>query len=478
MRFDDAILILQAEVREHPGADDARLLLARVLSWRRRYPESLEQYRALLERKPKDATIRAGYARVLAWSGRHEEAIREFQTAIAADSTNLETRIGYARVLAWSGDLAGASVEYDRILAKNPRSGDAWLGLASVSRWRGAPTAADRFAIEAQQYGADAEGLTEEQHAIEAALASSLGGGWSASKERQYVEGPDFILETEGPYVAGRATASRSVGISGRIAWLSLLETPASGGVPNYDLTSVDTRVDLSLARGYPWGATVGAQYMTFEQDGPATYLLGEDDDFFGFGGRVWRHTGRFTPRASIRRDYIALRDTVGGLPTFVPGHVDQYEAGSAWQWSGRGSLDALVSRGVYSDDNRRWTAAGSASYRVKTNVPNVTLGGSLQFRDWDFQSPNYFTPLSSVRGAASALVSGYIERPAVDYGIRYEFSGLGSSNFEDIWAHAWSGWFNVTAADRIPVGVEAAYSVDNNSYETWFLGLSATARW
>ena len=478
MRFDDAIQILQVEVHERPDNDDARLLLARVLSWRRRYPESLEQYRLLLERRPGDATARAGYARVLAWSGQHDASIKEFRTAMAADSTNFETRIGYARVLAWSGDVAGAAVEYDRILAKNPRSGDAWLGLASVTRWRGAPTAADRFAAEAGRWQADAEGLDEEKKAVEAALASSLGGGWSASKERQYVSGPDFTLESSGPYVVGRATVSRTAGVSARVAWLDLVETPTEGGIANYDLSSVDTRVDVSLLRGYPWQVALGAEYQTFEQQGAATYPLGDDDDFFGFGARVWRYTGRFAPRASMRRDYIAIRDTVNSVLTFVPGHVDNYEVGSGWQWNGRGSADAFVSRGVYSDDNRRWTAAGSASYRVKTTLPGATLGSSLTYRDWDFQSPNYFTPLNSIRGGVSALVSGYLERPAADYGFRYEFSGTGSSNFDDIWTHAWSGWFNVTAFDRLPIGVEASYTVDNNQYETWFLGLSASGRW
>ena len=29
-----------------------------------------------------------------------------------------------------------------------------------------------------------------------------------------------------------------------------------------------------------------------------------------------------------------------------------------------------------------------------------------------------------------------------------------------------------------LPLSIEGAYSVDNHSYETWFIGLSASARW
>lgn len=475
----EAIPLLQSELRARPDNDDARLLLARVLSWQRRYDESIAEYKELLSKKPDDATLRAGYARVLAWSGRHEEAAREFRTAIAADSTNLETRVGYARVLSWSGDLSAASTEYQRILEANPRTGDAWLGLASVSRWRGAATAADRYAARAESLHADPEATAEERGAISNALKPSAGTGWSASKEREYVDlAPDFTVETDGPFIQGRGTLARKATFTGRVSWLDILETPGSGPARNYDVSSVVTRVDGSFLRGYPWQATAAVEYRSFEQNPGATlFPLGDEDTFFGWGARVWRFTGRLTPRAAIHRDYLALKETEPDT-VFVPGHVDEYEGGLGWQWSGRGTADAVVSRGVYSDDNRRWTAGGSASYRVKTATPTVTVDGRLTYRDWDFTSRSYFTPLGSTRGAAGVAVAGYAPKAAVDYGFRYEFAGLNSNNFADIWTHTWSGYLNVTAFGSLPLGLEASYSVDNNSYETWYLGFSGSARW
>jgi len=475
----EAIPLLQSELRMRPNNDDARLLLARVLSWQRRYDESLAEYRELLAKKPNDATLRAGYARVLAWSGRHQEAAREFKTAIQADSTNLETRVGYARVLSWSGDLAEASTEYQRILAADPRTGDAWLGLASVARWRGAATASDRYVARAESLHADPEATAEEKGAVATALRPSLGTGWSASHEREYVDlAPDFTLETDGPYIQGRGTLARRATLTGRVSWLDLVETPGSGPAKNYDLSSVVTRVDGSFLRGYPWQAAASVEHRSFDQN-PGTMLfpLGEDDTFFGWGARVWRFSGRFTPRGAIHRDYVALKETAPDT-AFVPGHVDEYEGGLGWQWNARGAADAVVSRGVYSDDNRRWTAGGGASYKVKTATPSVTVDSRLTYRDWDFTSRSYFTPLGSVRGSAGVSIAGYVERSAVDYGFRYEFAGINSTNFADIWTHAWSGYLNLTAFGTLPLGLEASYSVDNNSYETWYLGVSGSARW
>jgi len=479
-RYVEAIPLLQGELADHPENDDARLLLARVLSWQRRYNESLAEYSRLLEKKPGDAELRADRARVLAWSGRHEEAIREYRAASASDPANVETKIGLARALSWSGDLAGASMMYERLLAQNPGLGDAWLGLAAVARWRGAPSASDRFLRRAERAGADSEGVADERAATRDALLPSIGGGWTATRERQYVAGPDFTLETEGPLAQARATIGRAAQLSARVAWLTLTETPAVGDSTNYDVKSVDYRTDVSLLRGYPWQAAFGAEYQKFERRGSATlFPLAGDDAFFGWNGRLWRHSGRLTPRVAAAREYVAIKEIrPGGLREFAPGRYDNYEAGLAWQWNGRGTADWAASRGFYSDDNRNWMATGGVTYRIKARVPTVALDGRLTYRDWDSPSQSYFTPMASVRGAAGVTLAGYVERSAVDYSLRYEFSGMSSTNFSDIWTNAWSGNLNLTAFDALPLSIEGAYSVDNHSYETWFLGLSASARW
>jgi tetratricopeptide (TPR) repeat protein len=479
-RFAEAVSALQAELALRPENDEARTLLARVLSWQGRYDQSLSEYGRLLEKNPGDAQLRADRARVLAWSGRHEEAIKEYRVATAADSSNVETKIGLARALAWSGDLPGASMVYEQLLAQNPQLGDAWLGLAAIARWRGAATAADRFWAKAERAGADTEGVVDEGVEIRRALLPSVGGGWTASKERQYVTGTDFTLETEGPYIQARATAARTANLSGRVAWLTLKERPAEGDSANYDLESVVYDADVSLLRGYPWQVALGGEYRTFDQvDSDVLFPLTDEDTFVGWSARLWRFCGRFTPRLSAGREYVAIKETrPSGVSAFRPGRFTNYEGALAWQWNGRGTADWAASRGFYSDDNNTWLAAGGVTYRVKTKVPMVAVDGRLTYRDYDFASSSYFTPLQSVRGAAGVTVSGYVERSGLDYSLRYEFSGLSSSNFDDIWAHAWTGSLNVTAFNFLPIGIDAAYSVDNNSYETWFLGLSGSARW
>lgn len=481
-RFGDAASTLRAALAADPGSLDARSLLARVLAWDRRYDESIAEYRRILDAHPDDAFDRAGYARVLAWSGRSDRALPEFRRAIMADSTNLETRVGYARALSWTGDLPGASIEYRKILRADSAYGDAWLGYATVARWRGAPAASDRFLARAEARGADAEGVTEERSATRTALAPSLGGGWSTAHERQYVAGPDFTIESTGPYATGRATVGRAVQLAargGRLVQFERNGSTAPGDTAlNYDLRMTVLRADASFLRGYPVQFAAGAETRRMDaRSARVLYPLRGDDRFFGWNARLWWFGGRFTPSFAARRDYLAIKSTAG--PREIrSGDQTTTDASLAWQWNARGTATATVAKGFYSDDNERTTWDGAVAYRVRTRVPHVTLDYDLAASDYLKTSTSYFTPLSSVRHAAGVGLSGYSERAALDYGLRYQFAAILSGNFGDIFSNTWSGYLNVTAFGALPLGVEGSYSRDNNAYETWFLGLSASGRW
>ena len=482
--FDKAAATLRGALKDDPDNRELLSLLARVLAWSRHFDESIATYRKLLARYPDDAFDRAGYARALAWSGRSDKAIPEFRRAIAADSTDLETRIGYARALSWSGDLAGASREYLRILEANPKNGDAWLGLATVARWRNAPTASDAFTEKAAARGADAEGLKEERGAVRLALRPTVGSGWTRFRERQITsDSTAFKLETVGGFIDARATLARSVGLSLRASRLHHWEK--NPGLPpdttlNYDLNSTGLRGDVSFLRRYPVQITAGLAYQRFESRNPRVlYPLGGDDDFVGFNSRVWGYLGRFTPSLGVSRDYIAIKTTDGtGANVLVPGGVTDAGLGLRWDWNGRGSATGSFSKATYTDDNERTSVAGSLAYRINARKPRMTLDYGLTFSDFSKPSSSYFTPLESVKHAAGITASGYSERAALDYGARYEFSFLTSSNFDDIASNVWSAYLNGTILDGIPLGVEGYYSVDNHSYRTWGLTLSGSVRW
>jgi len=483
--FSKAAATLRAALRSDPENQEMLSLLARVLAWSRHFDESIGTYRKLLARHPDDAFDRAGYARVLAWSGRSDKALPEFRRAIAQDSTDLEARLGYARAMSWDGDLAGASAEFLRVIEANPNNGDAWLGLATVARWRAAPTASDKFTGRAATRGADAEALAEERDAVRLALRPTAGPGWTRTRERQITsDSTAFQLETQGEFVDGHATLSRSVGLSARLSRLHHWEI--NPGLPtdttlNYDLRSTGFRTELAFLRGYPVQAAAGFTVQHFQsRSGTVLYPLGEDKDFFGFDARLWHYMGRVTPSASLSREFIAIKtnDAVTGARVLDPGGVTNAEGALKWDPNGRVSLRGNLTHSFYTDDNERTSLGGLLGYRLRRAQPRVAADYGLTWADFTKASTSYFTPRNSVKHTAGLEASGYSEKRAFDYGARYQFSFLTSDNFDDVSTNMGSVYLNGTAFGSLPLGVEAYYSVDNHSYKTWGLTLSGSVRW
>lgn len=65
-----------------PQDDKTRLKLAEMLSWEKRYLESIEQYLILLTHRPDDIQLRRRYAQVLSWMGNEQEAAKEWEKTL------------------------------------------------------------------------------------------------------------------------------------------------------------------------------------------------------------------------------------------------------------------------------------------------------------------------------------------------------------------------------------------------------------
>lgn len=84
-RFSIAIDTLRRYLDRHPDDAEARLELADVLSWEKRYEESLAEFEKLVAANPDDIQLRRRYARVLGWAGRFGEAIKQWKISLAED---------------------------------------------------------------------------------------------------------------------------------------------------------------------------------------------------------------------------------------------------------------------------------------------------------------------------------------------------------------------------------------------------------
>lgn len=143
----------QSVFMEEIPAWQARLELARLLSYRERYEESVNQYRRVLEEKPDLVEARLELARVLFWKGDTSEAEAVFASIpqkelpsdakleladiylskeeygkaldiysdylkIAPDRHGI--RLKKAQILSWQGNYDASLREYERILNARP----------------------------------------------------------------------------------------------------------------------------------------------------------------------------------------------------------------------------------------------------------------------------------------------------------------------------------------------------------------------
>lgn len=112
----------------------ARLELARLLSYMKKYDESVAEYAKVLKEKPGSIEARAEMGQVLFWSGQRDEALKTLEQ-VPPEKLDDRTRT----VLA---DLYGAQKQYDRAealyrdyLDKHPEDWGTRLKLAELLSW-------------------------------------------------------------------------------------------------------------------------------------------------------------------------------------------------------------------------------------------------------------------------------------------------------------------------------------------------------
>ncbi len=129
--------------------------LARLLSWDKRYSESISAYEKILELAPGDADARAGLARVASWMGQYHDAIKLYKSVVAEYPRHVEARLGLGDVLSWKGEHAAAIEHFLVALAMTPGDVEILKRLGKVWSWRGNRTEALKYYTRAAQLAQD-----------------------------------------------------------------------------------------------------------------------------------------------------------------------------------------------------------------------------------------------------------------------------------------------------------------------------------
>ena len=121
--------------REIP-AWKARLELARLLSFSKKYEQSIAQYQKVIKQKPDLLQARTELARVLFWAGEKEKALVELDK-ISVDQAGAEAKLLKADLLAGDKKYPQAVKLYRAYLKDQPRDLSARFRLAQALSWSG-----------------------------------------------------------------------------------------------------------------------------------------------------------------------------------------------------------------------------------------------------------------------------------------------------------------------------------------------------
>lgn len=130
-RFDEAVKVLDAHLREHPGDAEASRLRAQTLYWLKEVAGADAAYAAALARHPEHEGLRLDFARMLAETGRLEEAAslldRHRDGRGSAEASALLGTIQY-----WRGDFTGAKRLFQAALRRDPGHQEAARQLREI----------------------------------------------------------------------------------------------------------------------------------------------------------------------------------------------------------------------------------------------------------------------------------------------------------------------------------------------------------
>jgi tetratricopeptide (TPR) repeat protein len=113
--------------------------------------KAISAYEEIVEREPLNIKARITLAELLSWEKKYSRAIEEYNKVLGTDPGNREVLGKIARVYSWSGDFESSEKYYRELIGTGERSEDILLRLSETLLWQGKYAEALSFADEAAE---------------------------------------------------------------------------------------------------------------------------------------------------------------------------------------------------------------------------------------------------------------------------------------------------------------------------------------
>jgi len=123
----------QAQIEDIPDWK-ARLELAKLLTYAKRYPEAIQAYKKVLKEKPELMEAQIGVAKAYFWSGNNTEALKRLES-LPKKQLDDQAQLAMADLYITMKNYANAETIFTDYLKTHPNDHKARLKLAQVLSW-------------------------------------------------------------------------------------------------------------------------------------------------------------------------------------------------------------------------------------------------------------------------------------------------------------------------------------------------------
>ncbi len=346
-RYEEAIKEYRLILRDNPKDIEARVALARILSWTKKYDESIEEYREVLALRPTNE-INIELANVLSWAGRFDEAIIEYKAILDREKDNPAALLGLANLYNWTGRDRDSIKYYKRVIELEPDSSDARQGLAQVYKRMGIESGVElRYDLYRNSTEFQRENYT-------------LDITYLLSEEIKLNIGPSYYRFEE---ASGRSISRHTFPLMLDYIINENLSTHLGYTFNDYSKDAEDTQAYF-----------VGIEFKDERVDFNIAYsqydIIDNIDPF------------------SV--NYYSTLNTIDAIIQDIDTREYRGSLGSRITDNVTASLD--LSYGDYSDNNEVLSGSGRLIYRISSS-PYFVIGYNLYYADYKFESPYYWSP-------------------------------------------------------------------------------------
>lgn len=320
-QYAEAVDWYREYLTRRPGDVDARLTVARLLSWNKQFDESEREYGTVLRAQPRNTAARLSLAQLIAWRGAHADAVARYDAVLKEQPGNLDAQRGKAFALLWMGRSAEAKAIFQTVSRRRPADREVRTALADIA-------ALEKAAAEAAANPAPAPPPPDPLEPLRGRIDEALRNGDAAG--------------ALGLIKEGLATSPSDITLRRRQAQAHLAQDDVEGALAVLHAIRTDQPEDHDVLREIAW-AEIRANRLPAAIDTLTAYLARNPDDRAARvdRARVMSWTRRFDEAAREYRAVLAAD----------PGNIDS-EVGLAQveAWQGRyetalGLFEAILAR-------------------------------------------------------------------------------------------------------------------------------------